>query len=81
MNFCADGVCSEDLGRLATLAKLMVMFDCLEASRSYSGMDPLGRLGITPASKFCPRLAISDNRGSSLESISLSESRCSGDTA
>jgi hypothetical protein len=44
VNFC-------DQARLATHASIVVMFCCLEALRSYSGVGPLGRLFIEFARK------------------------------
>lgn len=75
------GVCISDLARLATLAKLVVISGWLEAMRSCSGVGPLGRLLNESASKTCQRLAIRVDRGSGLESVSVSESRCSGESA
>ena len=65
---------------LATPAKLLVLFGCLEARRSCSGARPLGRLFIELANISCQRLAIRVDRGSCLESVSVSESRCSGES-
>ena len=69
-----------DIARLATYAKLVVMSGCLDAVRSCSGVGPLGRLFTEFSSKHCrQRLAIMVNSDSGLESVSVSESRCSGE--
>ena len=56
----------------------MIMSDCLEAMRSCSGVGLLGRLLNESANKACQRLAIWVDRGSGLESVSVSESSLSG---
>ena len=81
MGCFVGGVGFSDLAHLAILAKLVVMSGCLEALRSCSGMSPLGRLVIEFASNACQWLAIRVDRGSNLESISVSETRCSGESA
>jgi hypothetical protein len=73
-------VCISDLFRLATLAKLVIMSGCLEAMRSYNEVGPLDRLLNEPANKTCQRLVVRVDRGSGLESDSVSESRCSGES-
>jgi len=69
MGCFVGGVGFCDLVRLATLAKLVVMFGCLEALRYCSGVGPLGRSFIEFASKPCQRFAIRVDRGSGLESV------------
>jgi hypothetical protein len=75
----ACGVGSGDLAHLNTLVKIVVVSCCLDARRSCSGVGPLGRLFIGFPSNPCQRLAIRVDRGSGLESVSVGESRCSGD--
>ena len=81
VGYFSGGVGSGDQARLATNANLVVMFGYLEAKRSSRGVGPLGRLFIEFASKPCQRLAIRVDRGLGLESVSESESRCSGESA
>jgi len=81
MSCFAGGRGSDALARFATPAKLVVMYGCLEARRSYINVGPLGGLLIELASKPCQRLAIEVYRGSGLESVSVSESICSGKSA
>ena len=50
--------------------------------RSCRGVGPLGRLlNESTASKTCQRLAMRVDRGSGLESVSVIESGCSGESA
>ena len=56
------------------------MFGCLETNRSCSGVSPLGSFVIMFVSKPCQRLAMRVDRGSGLESNSVSESKCSGES-
>ena len=79
--YFVGGVGFSDLARLSILAKLVVMFGCLEVVRSCSGVGPLGRLVKDFPSKACQRFAMRVDRGSGLESVSVSESRCSGESA
>ena len=82
MRCFAGGVGFCDLYGLAILAKLVVMFGYLEAPRSCSRVGPLGRLVVEFASKACQQLlAIKVDRGSDLDSVSVSESRCSRESA
>ena len=63
MRCFVGGVGISDLARLAILAKLVVMYGCLEAMRSCSGVGPLGRLLNESTSKTYQRLARRADRG------------------
>ena len=70
-----------EMARLVTSTKLVVMSGCLEVRRSCSGIESLGRLFFEFANKPCLRSAIRVDRESCLESVSVSESICSGESA
>ncbi len=69
-----DGVNFCDLARLAPLAKHYVIFGCLDAMSGCIGVGPLGKIFIEFASKRCQRLVARVDRGSGLESVSVSKS-------
>ena len=74
------GMESDDFARFGTLVKLVVMFGCLDISRSCSGVGPLRKLVLVFTNKPCHRLAIGLGRWSGLESVSVSEMNCLGES-
>ena len=74
-------VCSANLARSAVLSKNVAMSGCFVDERSCSGVGPGGR--VSRALAKCPshRLARNADQGFGLESVSVRERRCSGESA
>ena len=74
-------VCSVSLARSVIFSKQVVMSCCFVDERSCSGVGPGGR--VSRALAKCPshRLARNADQGFGLESVSVRERRCSGESA
>ena len=67
--------------RAARRSRLVVMFSCLDESKSYSGVGPGGRSTSVSASMACHLLATGVDRGSWVEEVCVRIFRCSGESA
>ena len=66
--------------RAARLSRLVVMFSCLDKSKSCSGMGPGSRFVRDDASIICHLLAMGVVRGSWVEEVCVRVFKCSGDS-
>ncbi len=67
--------------RAARLSRLVVMFSCMDDSKSCSGVGPGSGFVSDDASMACHLLAAGVVRGSWIEEIYVRIFRCSGDSA
>ena len=70
-----------DVRRASRLSKLVVMYSCLDESKSCSGVGPGGRFVIVDSSMVCYLWAMGVYRGSCVEEVCMRCFRCSGDSA
>ncbi len=67
--------------RAARLPRLVVMFSCLDESKSSSGVGPGGRFANVDSSMVCHLWAMGVDRGSWVAEVCVRIFRCSGDSA
>jgi len=73
--------CSVSLARSAVFSKEAVMFGCFVDERSCSGVGLGDRVSRVLANSSSHRLARNMDRGFGLESVSVRERMCSGESA